>query len=125
MEENLGSITIAPNVLITIVHKTAASVPGVARLSHNVPGVKRFLGLHTVGQGVEVKVVDDQVSVDVYLVAKRDVDLLQMGRLLQREITRSIQAGGTAPSFSYQAIVLLREDADSTSTSPSPSTSSA
>jgi uncharacterized alkaline shock family protein YloU len=29
--------------------------------------------------------------VDVYLVAKRDIDLLQMGRLLQREITRSIQ----------------------------------
>ena len=91
MEENLGSITIAPNVLITIVHKTAASVPGVAQLCDHVPGVKRLLGLHSVGQGVEVKVVDDQVAVDVYLVAKRDVDLLQMGRHLQREITRSIQ----------------------------------
>jgi uncharacterized alkaline shock family protein YloU len=91
MEENLGTITIAPNVLITIVHKTAASVPGVARLCDNVPGVKRLLGLHSVGHGVEVKVVDDQVSVDVYLVAKRDVDLLQVGRHLQREITRSIQ----------------------------------
>lgn len=87
----MGKVTIAPNVLVTIVQKTADSVPGVAQLCVNVPGVKRWLGLHSVGRGVEVQVVDDQVSVDVYLVAKRNVDLLQMGRRLQREITRAIE----------------------------------
>jgi uncharacterized alkaline shock family protein YloU len=84
-------VTIAPNVLVTIVQKTAQAVPGVARLSENVPGVKRFLGLHSIGQGVEVAVADDRVTVDVYLVAERGVDLLQMGRQLQRQVTRSIQ----------------------------------
>jgi uncharacterized alkaline shock family protein YloU len=91
VDEPLGKVTIAPNVLVTIVQKTANSVPGVAQLSANVPGVKRLLGLHTVGRGVEVDVVDEHVVVDVYLVAKRNVDLLQMGRRLQREITRAIQ----------------------------------
>jgi uncharacterized alkaline shock family protein YloU len=91
VEEDLGKVTIAPNVLVTIVQKTAGSVPGVAWLHENVPGVKRLLGLHTVGQGVEVNVVNEQVAVDVYLVAKRDVDLLQMGRQLQRQVTRDIQ----------------------------------
>ncbi len=91
MDENLGRVTIAPNVLTTIVQKTAASVPGVARLADNVPGVKRLLGLHTVGRGVEVSVADDQVAVNVYLVARRGVDLLQMGRQLQRQVTRAIQ----------------------------------
>jgi uncharacterized alkaline shock family protein YloU len=90
VEEQLGKVTIAPNVLVTIVQKTADSVPGVAKLCENIPGVKRLLGLNTVGQGVEVNVVDDQVSVDIYLMAKRDVDLLQMGRQLQHQVTRAI-----------------------------------
>jgi uncharacterized alkaline shock family protein YloU len=63
----------------------------VAQLSNTVPGVKRWLGLHTVGRGVEVAVVDDRVTTDVYLVARRGFDLLQMGRKLQKEITRAIQ----------------------------------
>ncbi|MGD2207028.1 MAG: Asp23/Gls24 family envelope stress response protein, partial [Anaerolineae bacterium] len=91
MDESLGKVTIAPNVLVTIVQKTASSTPGVAKLCSNVTGVKRLLGLHTVGPGVEVSVEDDWVGVDVYLVAKRDIDLLQMGRQLQHEVTRAIQ----------------------------------
>ena len=91
MDDSFGKVTIAPNVLVTIVQKTAGSTPGVARLCEHVPGVKRLLGLHTVGKGVEVDIVDDQALVDVYLIARRDVDLLQMGRQLQRRVTRAIQ----------------------------------
>lgn len=91
MDENLGKVTIAPNVLVTIVQKTTVSEPGVAQLCDNVPGVKRLLGLHTVGKGVEVNVADNQVAVDVYLIARRDIDLLQMGRNLQKQIVRAIQ----------------------------------
>lgn len=91
MEEKLGKVTIAPNVLVTIVQKTTLSVPGVADLSANVPGVQRFLGIQTVSRGVSVKYLDGQVSVDVYLVARRNINLLQMGRQLQLKITRAIQ----------------------------------
>jgi uncharacterized alkaline shock family protein YloU len=91
VDENLGKVTIAPNVLVTIVQKTTTSEPGVAQLYDSVPGVKRLLGLHTVGRGVEVGVADNRVTVDVYLVARRGVDLLQMGRSLQSQITRAIQ----------------------------------
>jgi uncharacterized alkaline shock family protein YloU len=91
VEEVLGKVTIAPNVLVTIVQKTASSVPGVAKLCENVPGVKRLLGIHTAGQGVAVRILDDMVAVDVYLIAKRDVDLLRMGRRLQHDITRAIE----------------------------------
>jgi len=91
VNENLGKVTIAPDVLVTIVQKRANAVPGVAQLCENTPGVKRFLGLPTAGRGVAVDVEGDQVFVEVYLVAKRDVDLLQMGRQLQREVTRDIE----------------------------------
>lgn len=91
MEESLGRVTIAPSVLVTIVQKTALSVPGVADLHEAVPSVRRLLGFHTVGRGVVVRVEQDQVAVDVYVIARRGVDLLQMGRQAQHDITRAIQ----------------------------------
>jgi uncharacterized alkaline shock family protein YloU len=91
VEENLGQVTIAPGVLVTIVQKTATSVPGVSRLSTRVPGVERLLGLQTTGQGVKVAVVGHQVGVDVYLIGLRGVDLLDMGRQIQHQVTRAIQ----------------------------------
>jgi uncharacterized alkaline shock family protein YloU len=124
-----GKVTIAPNVLVTIVQKTAISVPGVAKLCDSAPGVKRLLGalprtsgaypaLRTTrtsgaypstsgaypstsgaypstsgaaGHGVKVQVVDDRIVADVYLVARREVELLPMGRQIQREVTRAIE----------------------------------
>lgn len=91
MDEKLGKVTIAPNVLVTIVQKTALSVPGVARLSENTPGVQRLLGLHTAAEGVQVSITDGQVSVDVYLVGRRGFDLFEMGRTLQKNVTRAIE----------------------------------
>lgn len=91
MDQNLGKVTIAPNVLVTIVQKTSLSEPGVAKLSDNVPGVKRLLGIHTASQGVAVSVADNQVTVNVHLMARRGVDLLQLGRNLQNQITRAMQ----------------------------------
>jgi uncharacterized alkaline shock family protein YloU len=91
VEEKLGKVTIAPNVLVTIVQKTAMSEPGVAQLCDNVPGVRRLLGIQTVSRGVEVSVEDSTVAVNVYLVARRGIDLLEMGRNLQHEITRAMQ----------------------------------
>ena len=91
MDQNLGKVTIAPNVLVTIVQKTSLSEPGVAKLCDNVPGVKRLLGIHTASQGVALSVADNQVTVNVHLMARRGVDLLQLGRNLQNEITRAMQ----------------------------------
>ncbi|MFN2184586.1 MAG: Asp23/Gls24 family envelope stress response protein [Anaerolineae bacterium] len=91
MDEKLGKVTIAPDVLVTIVQKTSMSEPGVAQLCDNVPGVKRLLGIHTVSRGVGVSVEGNSVAVNVYLVARRGVDLLEMGRNLQHKITRAMQ----------------------------------
>lgn len=91
MEEKLGKVSIAPDVLVTIVQKTATSVPGVARLSENIPGVQRLLGLHTTAEGVQVTITDGQVAVDVYLVGRRGFDLFEVGRNLQKDVTRAIE----------------------------------
>ena len=97
VEESLGRVTIAPEVLVTIARLTALSIPGVARLSRTWAGnVIRFLGRlvaterHIAGQGVKIEVEDDSVSVDLYIIAEPDVNMLELGHSIQAEVARAI-----------------------------------
>jgi len=91
VDQNLGKVTIAPDVLVTIVQKTSLAEPGVAQLCEHVPGVKRLLGMQTASGGVSISVADNLVAVNVHLMAHRGVDLLQMGRNLQSQIARALR----------------------------------
>jgi uncharacterized alkaline shock family protein YloU len=54
--------------------------------------VNRFLGNTQVGEGVRVHVHDNgQVSVDLFVVVDHDVNMLQLGRHVQNEVTRAIE----------------------------------
>lgn len=86
-EEKLGTVRIAPGVLATIVRLTALSVEGVARLSAG--GMGKFLGRET--PGVKVHVEDNQVTVDLYIVAQRDANLLQVGTRVQQRVSEAIR----------------------------------
>jgi uncharacterized alkaline shock family protein YloU len=92
VEETLGKITIAPEVLVTIAQLTALNTPGVVRLSSGPPArVTQWLGGVTFGNGVQVEVQDNTVAVDLYLVAQRGTNLLQLGRKLQEAIARAVE----------------------------------
>ena len=75
MEENApGKVTIAPEVLVTIVQLTAQEIPGIYRMSADwTRDVNRFLGNARVGDGVQVQVRDGRVSVDLYLIVEHNV----------------------------------------------------
>ncbi len=91
MEEKLGKVTIAPEVLITIARLTALSTPGVARMGGTWAGnVTRFLGRKISGQGVKMEVEDDSVAVDLYIIVQTDVNMLNLGRGIQTEVARAI-----------------------------------
>jgi len=81
-----GRITIAPEVLETVARLTALAVPGVVRLT-TPPGVQRLLGQ----DGVKVEVAQDRVFVDVYVVTRAEVNMLNIGHQIQTEVTRAIQ----------------------------------
>jgi uncharacterized alkaline shock family protein YloU len=88
-----GTVTIAPDVLSTIVSLTAQEVPGVARLG-NVPGQQRvgtMLGSSAANaDGVAVRVVEDTVVADCYIIAKPDLNLLQLGEQVQAAISEAL-----------------------------------
>jgi uncharacterized alkaline shock family protein YloU len=87
-----GKVTIAPEVLVTIAHLTAKAVPHVYEMSDDwARDVNRFFGDMRVGNGVQVRVEDGRVSVDLYIVVEPDVSMLQLGRRIQQEVIRAIE----------------------------------
>lgn len=87
-----GQVTIAPEVLVTIVQSTVKEIPGVHAMSTDwTRDVNRFLGNMRVGDGVQTQVQDERVSVDLYVVVEPDAAMLQLGRRIQAEVTRAIE----------------------------------
>jgi uncharacterized alkaline shock family protein YloU len=91
MDEKLGTVTIAPQVLLTIARLTTLSIPGVASMSHSLTGnVSRLLRRRSLGQGIRMQVEDDVVFLDLYINVEPDVNLLELGREIQHETARAI-----------------------------------
>ena len=91
-ESKLGHVMVAPEVLLTIIQKTALSTPGVARLYSSWPeSIGVLLGIRSVAEGLAVEVVDDTLVVDIHIVAAPQAQMLALGRTLQEEIRRAIQ----------------------------------
>jgi uncharacterized alkaline shock family protein YloU len=92
MEENLGNVTIAPGVLLSLVRLTALATPGVARLARRpgMPGGVRRLFSGEAAEGIKIEIEDNTVAIDLYIVAQPDAQMLALGQTLQREINRAV-----------------------------------
>ncbi|MBN1400576.1 MAG: Asp23/Gls24 family envelope stress response protein [Anaerolineae bacterium] len=93
MEGQPGTVRISPQVLATIARLTTLSVPGVLSMSSDLPGglERWFKGRSGSGDGVRVEVVDDAVSVEVHIIAARNVNLYELGLKIQTLVSRAIQ----------------------------------
>ncbi len=90
--ENLGTVTIAPQVLVAIARMTTEGVPGVVRMAPGaVSGTTRLLNRATTGEGVRVAVVDNAVNVEVNVVVARDANMRAVGEQIQTDIARAIE----------------------------------
>ena len=84
-----GRTTIAPGVLLTIARLTTLDVPGVSRMCFLPGGVNRmFKKGHD--EGVHIEIEDDLVFVDIYVVLKSDVNVREVSRNIQNDVSRAI-----------------------------------
>lgn len=91
MDESLGAVVIAPQVITTVVRQVAGATPGVARLSTSLSGrMTRVLRGSRSASGVDVQVEDGAVTIEVYIVAMPNTPLLPLGQTLQHDIHRAI-----------------------------------
>src|SRR5215216_5624896 len=85
-----GKTTVAPDVLVTIARLSALSVPGVSRMANVTGGVNKLFkrGVH---DGVRLEVKDNTVYANLYLILKRDVNIREVGRIVQGQVARALQ----------------------------------
>ena len=89
-EELIGTTTVDPDVILTIIRLAALGVPGVCRMASGPAGIDDLVKKYY-SEGVKIDVEDHTVYVDLYLVLFRDVDLRTTARKIQKEVVRSIE----------------------------------
>lgn len=89
-ENTQGKTTVSPEVLITIASMAAIEVPGVSRLAPVSGGVNRFFR-RGVSDGIRIEAKDNTVFADLFLILKDGVNIREVSRNVQANVTRSIQ----------------------------------
>ena len=91
-EAGLGTISISPQVLATIARLTTLEHSGVVRMYRDVSGgFDRWLHGKGGRDGVHIEIVDNAVSLDLYIVAAQDISLYTLSRDIQSRVTRAIK----------------------------------
>ena len=85
-----GKTTIAPDVLVDITRLAALSVEGVDRLAP-VPGGVNRLFRKGASEGVQIIVDRNSVSADLYVILLPDVNIREVCREIQAQVTRAIE----------------------------------
>ena len=84
-----GKTTIAPEVLLTIARLTTLDVPGVSRMG-NTPSSANRLFKRQIGEGVRIDIQDDTVSADIYVILSENVNIRDVSRTVQGNVSRAI-----------------------------------
>ncbi len=89
-ETNQGKTTIAPDVLTTVARLATLKTDGVSRMAGIPGGVDRFLR-RGAADGVRIKLEDDIVYIDLYIILRNGVNVRQVSREVQKNVARAIQ----------------------------------
>jgi len=84
-----GKTTVAPDVLIEIARMTALKVSGVHSMAPVTGGVNRLFG-RGANDGVRIKIEDDIVFADMYIILKSGINIRDISRSVQQKVTRAI-----------------------------------
>jgi len=85
-----GSTTVAPEVLLTISQMATLKTPGVSRMSNTPGGVNRLFKRGGPGEGVRIDIREDVVYMELYLILKKDHNIRDVSRQVQRNVARAV-----------------------------------
>jgi len=85
-----GKTTVSPEVLIEIARMATLKVEGVSAMAPVSGGVNRLFRRGIV-DGVRITIEEDTVYVDLYVIIKDGVNIRNVSRSIQQEVSRAIQ----------------------------------
>ena len=88
--ETPGKTTVSPDVLTTLANLSTRAGPGVSRMA-SVPGGVNRLFRRGGNDGVRIETEENTVFVDLYFLVKQDVNIREVSRNVQKQVSRAIQ----------------------------------
>ncbi|OCL26957.1 alkaline-shock protein [Orenia metallireducens] len=93
VENGVGSIKIANEVVGIIAGLAATEVEGVAGMSGGIAGgIADILRKNNLSKGVRVEVGETEAAVDLYTIMKYGVKIPEVSREIQENVKRSIES---------------------------------
>ena len=84
-------ISIASNVLLTVIRLGAERVSGVVRMGSTPGGVNRWLRRTPAERGVQIVIEEQTVTIDVYIVVDAEAKLNTVSQNVQKQVARDIE----------------------------------
>ncbi|QGT98960.1 Alkaline shock protein [Candidatus Syntrophocurvum alkaliphilum] len=92
MDNELGAIRIADEVVATVAGLAAAEIEGVASMSGgwSTDLVER-LGKKNFGKGIKVEVNENETSIDIYIVVEYGYAIREVAENVQKEVSVAVE----------------------------------
>ena len=93
LEDNMGSVRIADEVVSIIAGMAATEVDGIAGMSGGlVGGIAEILGKKNLAKGVKVEVGETEAAVDLYIIVKFGVRIPDVALNVQEKVKNAIES---------------------------------
>ena len=93
LEEGIGSVRIADEVVSIIAGMAATEVDGIAGMSGGlVGGIAEILGKKNLAKGVKVEVGETEAAVDLYIIVKFGVRIPDVALTVQEKVKNAIES---------------------------------
>lgn len=90
VQESIGRIEVAPDVLVTIAHYASLRVEGVAKMASIPADVARLFRRESRQSGILLNLSDDnKVKFDIYVIMSPHVNIMETSKRLQNGRCRS------------------------------------
>lgn len=91
--DNKGSINISEEVIAAIAGNAALETDGVAGLyTSPARDLAEIMGKKGLSKGVKVKVEEDGISADVFILSRPDVSMADMGKAVQQSVKTAVES---------------------------------
>jgi uncharacterized alkaline shock family protein YloU len=92
LQDSLGRIEIAPEVIEVIAYMAASEIPGVTDLSSGLVGdIVDRIGRKSSGRGVKVTLTEKEATVDLYIIVEYGYPIPDVAHKVQENASNSIE----------------------------------
>ncbi len=88
-----GSIGLSPNAIAVVAGRAAVECYGIVGMASRRPidGIARVLNLSNLGRGVDVRIVDDAIDVNLYVIVEYGTKISEVAHNLQSAVKFAVE----------------------------------